>query len=397
MRRFSLLAFIGVWAFVIPAHAQITDYYVLGDNNWNTAAGSQALGYEFEFESSAGACQTPSGTSYACGDNNTAVGQQAAFYNETGSGNTAVGTLALGDNFSGDSNTAIGYNALRANTASANTATGYYALYENTSGLNNTAIGYQALYSNNGNGNAAQGTDALYKNDSGIRNLGLGVNALYNNTSGSYNVGLGYEAGYNLNTGSNNIDIGSPGLAGDSGMIRIGTISSTNVSTQTATYIAGISGTTVSGAYVCVSSKGQLGTNSTSCATPSSRRYKEDIQPMAELSERLLKLRPVTFRYKTADADGNKSLQYGLIAEEVAEVFPELVVFDNDGQPDAVKYQVLTPMLLNEMQKQEKKLAAQDQRAAAQDAEISRLKQQLGVMQAALVKLQAKGDLVATR
>jgi len=183
-------------------------------------------------------------------------------------------------------------------------------------------------------------------------------------------------------------------VTSESGVIRIGTISSTNVSTQTATYIAGISGESVIGTYVCVNSNGQLGTNGSGCATTSSRRYKEDIQPMAQLSERLLKLRPVTFRYRTPDADGHKSIQYGLIAEEVAEVFPELVVFDKDGQPDAVKYQVLTPMLLNEVQQQ----AAEIRELKEQQAQQLRdMQQQLAEMHAALVKLQAKDELVAQR
>jgi hypothetical protein len=280
-------------------------------------------------------------------------------------------------------------------TASNNTAAGYEALYSTTTGYGNTASGYEALqFNTSGIHNSAHGVQALDYNVNGNSNTALGNEALHNNTSGNSNIAVGYLAGDNLTTGSNNINIGSEGVAGESGVIRIGT---SLPKLQTATYIAGIYGASVAGAYVCASSTGQLGTNATSCATPSSRRYKEDIQPMAELSERLLKLRPVTFRYKTADADGKKSIQYGLIAEEVAEVFPELVVFNQDGQPDAVRYQVLTPMLLNEVQQQQKAAASQAEKIVAQGAEISQLKQQLAVMQAALIKLQAKNELVAQR
>jgi hypothetical protein len=146
---------------------------------------------------------------------------------------------------------------------------------------------------------------------------------------------------------------------------------------------------------------GQLGVVS------SSRRYKEDIQPMGEASERLLKLRPVTFRYKNADVAGAKPLQYGLIAEEVAEVFPELVVYNKEGQPETVQYQALAPILINEVQQQQQKLATQDaevraltQQVAAQEAklaELSELKQRLAEMQALLVKLRAGESIVAHR
>jgi len=319
--------------------------------------------------------------------------------------NTAVGTAALQsyilNNYSGTgtNNTAAGYQALYSDTGagsqgSYNTGAGANALYSNTTGSYNTASGYQALYKNKiGVEDTAYGAFALSSDTVGD-NTAVGYEALKVNTSGKNNVALGWEAGIELTTGSNNIDIGSPGVTSESGVIRIGTISSTNVSTQTATYIAGISGESVIGTYVCVNSNGQLGTNGSGCATTSSRRYKEDIQPMAQLSERLLKLRPVTFRYRTPDADGHKSIQYGLIAEEVAEVFPELVVFDKDGQPDAVKYQVLTPMLLNEVQQQ----AAEIRELKEQQAQQLRdMQQQLAEMHAALVKLQAKDELVAQR
>jgi hypothetical protein len=237
------------------------------------------------------------------------------------------------------------------------------------------------------------------------------VHALASNTTGSNNIAEGYHGGYNLTTGSNNIDIGSPGVAAESGVIRIGTVTGTT-STQTATYVAGIYGvkTASAGTAVFIDSSGQLGTVS------SSIRYKEDIQPIADASERILKLRPVQFRYKRADASGDKPIQYGLIAEEVAEVYPELVVRDaTTGRIDGVRYDELAPMLLHEMQKsnaaQAEKMAAQAainaeqaERIAAQDAVIGKLEQQqlrtqqqMAVMSAALQKLQDKDAVIARR
>ncbi len=173
-------------------------------------------------------------------------------------------------------------------------------------------------------------------------NTALGSQALTNTTGGG-NIGIGNFGGYNLTTGGDNIDIGHQGVAGESGTIRIGTPPN-----HTKAFVAGIRGVTTGVANainVVIDSNGQLGTIS------SSRRYKEDIADMGEASERLRALRPVTFRYKTPYADGGKPIQYGLIAEEVAEVFPELAVRNAEGQPETVKYQDLTPLLLNEVQK----------------------------------------------
>jgi Chaperone of endosialidase len=162
---------------------------------------------------------------------------------------------------------------------------------------------------------------------------------------------VGHNAGSNVTTGDNNIHIGNQGTAADSGLIRIGT-----VGTQTATFIAGISGqTSASGVAVLVNAAGQLGT------TTSSQRAKDEIRDMSVASDGVLKLRPVTFRYKPEHDDGSRLLQYGLIAEEVAEVYPELAVLDKDGQPSGVRYHVLPAMLLNELQRQQRQLTAQQQ------------------------------------
>jgi hypothetical protein len=260
----------------------------------------------------------------------------------TGIGNTADGAFSL------SSSTSANYN----------TATGYAALQADSTGNNNTAFGANALYSNTvGKGNEAQGVNALYSNTTGIRNLGIGSNALYSNSSGSYNIALGYNAGYNVTTGSNNIEIGVPGTAGDNNTIQIGV-----QGTQTSTTIAGIYGTTITGSAVYVTPSGKLG------VLASSERFKTEVEGMGTASEKLAQLRPVTFKLKT---DPQGTTQYGLIAEEVAKVYPELVIRGADGRIDGVRYEELAPMLLNALQKQQAKLAAQAE-------QIEDMRQQLG-------------------
>jgi hypothetical protein len=192
---------------------------------------------------------------------------------------------------------------------------------------------------------------------------------------------VGPFAGYNLTTGSNNIDIGSRGVAAETGVIRLGT-----QGTQHAAYMAGVSGVNVTGgATVVVNSSGQLGVMS------SSRRYKEDIRSMGDVSDRLLALRPVTFRYKQADENGQKPEQYGLIAEEVAKVMPELVVYNQKGQPETVAYQTLAPLLLNELQREHA-------RAQQQANELRDTREQLANVQSELVELRrVTTQLAATR
>jgi len=278
------------------------------------------------------------------------------FFNTTGNDNTAFGYGALNANTTGAANAASGANALPSNTiGDYNTASGVNALYSNTIADYNTASGFGALYSNNGNSNTASGYEALYANTSGTQNTATGLHALASNTTGSNNIAEGYHGGYNLTTGSNNIDIGNVGVAGEGGAIRIGT-----TSTQTAAYIAGISTAKVTGSAVYVTSAGQLG------VLASSERYKTAIAPMGSDTEKLAQLRPVSFKIKT-DPAGTR--QYGLIAEEVAKVYPELVIRDASGRIDGVRYEELAPMLLNEVQQQQ-------QRIAAQAAQMSELKEQ---------------------
>jgi trimeric autotransporter adhesin len=195
----------------------------------------------------------------------------------------------------------------------------------------------------------------------------MGVKALFSNTTGSNNIALGQLAGYYLTTGSNNIQIGHKGKAADNAIIRIGT-----PGTQTVTYVAGVSGVNVTGgAQVVVNSSGQLGVVS------SSIRYKQDVRPMGDVSDRLLKLRPVTFRYKKADENGQKPEQYGLIAEEVAKVMPDLVVYNQQGQPETVAYQTLAPLLVNELQREHARAEKQADALKAMQKELSALKAEI--------------------
>jgi hypothetical protein len=270
---------------------------------------------------------------------NTACGDGALASN-TGFDDSAFGLDALVNNTTGVANTASGVDALVNNTTgAANTASGWEALYSNTTGAENTASGDGALVGNTtGNANTASGDSALTFNSTGAENTASGRDALYNNTTGNGNIGLGAGAGYNIRTGSNNIEIASPGAATDKGTIRIGTNG-----THKITFIAGISTSTVAGSTVEVTSSGRLG------ITPSAARYKRDIRAMGAASAGLMRLRPVTFRYKD---DPSETLQYGLVAEEVARVYPELVTRGTDGKLESVRYLEFTALLLNELQKQ---------------------------------------------
>jgi trimeric autotransporter adhesin len=271
-------------------------------------------------------------------DGNTAIGNDSLVFNTNGSNNTATGAGALLSNISGQYNTAIGFQALYSNTdGHNNAATGRFALHNNASGQENTATGVSALYSNtNGKFNTATGTSALSNNSTSTGNTATGYRALSDNT-GSYNAALGYFAGANLTTGNNNIDIGNIGVSAESNTIRIGT-----QGTQTATYIAGIFGATVTdGAPVIVDINGHLGT------VVSSRRFKDEIKPMDKASAVILALKPVTFRYKK-ERDPKRIPQFGLVAEDVEKTDPDLVIRDRDGKPYTVRYDAVNAMLLNE-------------------------------------------------
>jgi hypothetical protein len=275
------------------------------------------------------------------GFSNTATGSFALYLNTEGNGNTATGVDTLSQNTFGGGNTATGAAAMESNTIGGfNTATGNGALSSNTTGGTNTACGAGALYSNtNGDGNTSNGDGALLNNRAGSYNTASGYQALWRNTSGNSNIALGVSAGSNLSTGSSNIDIGNIGVDGEAYTIRIGDV-------QTRTFIGGIRGANTGNADaipVVIDSAGQLGTAS------SSRRFKDEIKPMDKTSEAILKLKPVTFQYK-GDTKGNA--QFGLIAEEVAAVNPELVVRDAEGEIYTVRYEAVSAMLLNEFLKE---------------------------------------------
>ena len=313
----------------------------------------------------------------------TTYGTNALGSNTTGAYNTAIGVSALRQNTTGDRNTASGSQALYRNTTgNNNTASGTEALYNNTTGGNNTASGTSALLSNTtGGDNTASGNRALYSNASGQRNVAVGYGALQSNTTGNDNIALGNNAGSAPIAGVNNIHIGHSGDADETRVIRLG-----RQGRQLKTFIAGIRGTTVSGAAVVVNSSGQLGVQS------SSRRYKEDIQPMADASAALMQLRPVTFRYEAADEHGNKPVQFGLIAEEVAEVLPELVVRNEHGQPETVAYHMLPSLLLNEYQKQQARLADVTAREARSSQELAQLRDALAARDQVLAEMRTQRD-----
>ena len=258
--------------------------------------------------------------------------------------NTYLGLSAGG---SGARNVAVGYQALSSNTIGGyNAAYGAHALVDNTQGNFNVAIGGLALETNQtGNSNIAVGVGALEFTSAANGNVAVGDSAL-EHASGANNVGVGFLAGRDQGAGSNNIYLGAQvfGQPGDSNTMYLGA-----VGTQTRAFIAGVRGVTTGAAdavSVVIDSAGQLGT------VNSSRRYKEDIRDMADASSGLMTLRPVTFRYTQPFADGRQPLDYGLIAEEVEEVYPDLVAHLADGQVETVQYQKINAMLLNEVQKQ---------------------------------------------
>jgi hypothetical protein len=212
----------------------------------------------------------------------------------------------------------------------------------------------------------ATGVFALNTNNTGNNNTANGMNALFNNTTGINNIGVGVGAGSNLTTGSNNIEIGNLGVAAESNTVRIGT-----QGTQTAAFIAGIAGSAIgNGQPVRVNAQGKLGT------VASSARFKQAIKPMAKSSEAILALKPVTFQYKK-EIDPEGAPQFGLIAEEVDKVNPDLVARDEQGKPYTVRYEAVNAMLLNEFLKAHGQLQEQQATISEQEKEIGELKQAL--------------------
>jgi uncharacterized coiled-coil protein SlyX len=325
---------------------------------------------------------------------NTAEGQDALLSLTSGLYNTALGLFSLRVNTTGSFNTATGAGTLLSNTGSDNTATGAGALLSNTSGVSNTATGESALFSNTtGSFNTADGSGALFNNTTGTDNTALGLDALFNNTTGNTNMAIGNSALNSNTTGSDNTVIGfNSGFAVTTAnnVICIGArVAGANVSNTC--YIGSIFGQTSSaGTAVFINSDGKLGT------TTSSKRFKDDIKPMDKASEALLELKPVTFRYKK-EIDPAGTSQFGLVAEEVANVNPDLVVRDKEGKPYSVRYDQVNTMLLNEflkehrmVQEQKGTIAQLKSRVEKQEATNAQQQKQIEALTAGLQKVSAQ-------
>jgi hypothetical protein len=327
-----------------------------GVANWNSAFGANAL-----YSNTDGVQNSAFGESAlysnTIGNYNTAIGDNALRLNQSASANTAVGYFALNHNSDGANNTAVGAGALVNNDhGGGNTAMGTNALANNVHGANNAAVGGHALFNNDHGGNTAVGVDALYSNNQDA-NTAIGLSALSNNTTGAFNTAVGQNAGSAATTGDNNVYIGAgvTGVAGESD----------------ACYIASIFGQSApSGASVSITSGNKLGT------ITSSKRFKDEIKPMDESSEALFALKPVTFRYKK-NIDPAGIAQFGLVAEDVEKVNPDLVVRDRDGKPYSVRYDQVNAMLLNEFLKAHRKMEDQDRKMQEQETTIAQLKKEM--------------------
>jgi Chaperone of endosialidase len=429
-RAFLIIPFVAA-CFALSARLQATcqdacltnDNTVQGDDaliSLTTGTDNTAIGFNALFSNTTGYQNTATGSdalySNTLGYGNTAIGFEALFSNTTGYGNAAIGFEALSSNTTGSYNTGIGDIALSHNTTGlGNTASGYLALYLNTTGYGNTASGVAALshnvtggantangvsalaFNTEGNNNTADGISALVNNTTGNSNTAIGRQALLSNTTGSNNIGLGLGAGRNLTSGDSNIDIGNVGVAAESDTIRIGTRG-----IETATFIAGISGVTVPGGVaVIVDNNGQLGT------VVSSERFKDEIRPMDKVSEAILALNPVTFRYKH-ELDPERIPQFGLVAEQVEKVNPDLVARDGQGKPYTVRYEAVNAMLLNEFLKEHGKVekleatVAQQQKAlqaaigALKQTVTTQLNQQAAEIQKLTTRLETSKPLLQT-
>jgi len=305
---------------------------------------------------------------------NTGTGFEALNHLTAGNQNTATGLRALNSDINGGYNTATGVYSLFSNTSGFfNSATGAYALANNTTGSQNTANGYGALYRNTAGNNTAIGFGALFRNTTGSDNTAVGDEALSNNTDGNSNTALGFNAGMDPGIGSNNIYIGDAGFAGDNNVIAIGGVSATGTA-YTDCFIGGIFGNPSPGSAVYIAADGHLST------TASSRRFKDEIKPMDKASEAIFALKPVTFRYKK-EIDPTGMSQFGLVAEDVEKVSPDLVARDREGKLYTVRYDQVNAMLLNEFLKEHRKVEGQEatitelrSAAAKQEATIGQLK-----------------------
>jgi Chaperone of endosialidase len=345
-----------------------------GDGSFNTAVGAGTLLFNVGDQSS------------GAGISNTAVGTAALLFNTTGADNTAVGTAALLNNTTGVVNTALGSDALRQNTdGNFNTAVGRSALSANTSGQENTAVGQAALGNNPpGNFNTAMGTIALL-NTTGSENTACGRAALPTNTTGSGNTAVGSGALFS-STGNGNTALGDGAGGSVTTANNVICIGASGANVDNSCFIGNIYfnvqpivGTDPDS--VTITSAGRLGRGNVS-----SRRYKHDIQPMEKASEALYALKPVSFRYNK-EYDATQTLAFGLIAEEVAEVYPDLVGRNPKGEPESVRYEQINTMLLNEFLKEHRRGQEQQKEIDALKAE---LKEQRDLIQKVTARLETR-------
>ena len=324
-----------------------------------TGAGNTAVGWYSLFSNTEGSFNTAVGAGtllFNTAGQNTAFGAATLLFNADGFNNTAVGAAALSNNTTGNRNTAIGAFALQFNDTSNNTAIGAFALSENTTGSANTAIGDNALGSNTeGGANTTIGRDALFNNTVGEQNTAIGRSALFSST-GDRNTALGFNAGSGVTTASNVICIGAFSGANVDDSCFISNIYSN---------VQPLVGTDPDS--VTITSTGRLGRGNVS-----SHRYKHDIKPMEKTSEALYALKPVSFRYHK-EYDATQTLAFGLIAEEVAEVYPDLVGRNREGKPESVRYEQINAMLLNEFLKEHRKVEKLEATVMKQQGQIKAL------------------------
>jgi trimeric autotransporter adhesin len=326
---------------------------------------------------------------------NTAEGTNALLSLTTGQNNTAVGLNALSSTTTGNFNTAIGSAALRFNTANYNTAVGRNALFSNRFAEHNTAIGDIALYSNiAGDANTAVGDSAMYRNTSGGANTAVGEGALHRNTRGDANTAIGSSALTFNTTGNFNTAVGDGALIRNttsSFNIALGTLAGADVTMVDNVICIGAPGANVSNSCyigniwqqpggsqaVYVNADGKLG------AQVSSRRFKDEIKPIEQASEAIYGLKPVSFRYKP-EIEPTRPVGFGLIAEDVEKIDPDLVNRDKQGKAYSVRYDQVNAMLLNEFLKEHKTVQELKKEIAAlratvkdQDSKIDRISDQL--------------------
>jgi hypothetical protein len=346
---------------------------------WNTAIGAYALSSSAPGGLGNTAVGLNSLRHNTTGDFNNALGVNSLLFNSIGSQNVAIGNQALDLNTTASHNTGVGFQALFANNADDNTAVGYQALRSNTGGTENTATGRQALFHNTGGANTANGANALFTNTAGGGNTAIGFSALGSST-GFGNIGLGFLAGNGVTTASGVICIGASGA---------------NVNNRT--YIGNIGGFSQPPAigtveFVTVDlATGLLGHNA------SSRRYKEDIEPMGKASELLYQLKPVTYRFKKNVENPTPNLDYGLIAEDVAEIDPELAVRDGKGQIESVRYLAIYNMMLNEFLKEHQTVQELKSTVEKQEAIIAQQQKGMEVLTAQLKEQAAQIQKVSAQ